>query len=435
MTGPVTAEALAQTFDIAVSDADGALLALEGEGVVLRGRFTARDASEALEWCDRSLLARIHRYTLNRLRADIEPVSAADYMRFLFRWQRVDSPVRLTGPDALREVITQLEGFELAAAAWERSVLPARVPGYEPSMLDMLCLAGEVAWARLSPPSPLPGNTPRLAPATPIALFLREHAAAWQRSTDSDAGAEALLTDDARLVLGVLRSRGASFFSDLRSQVPLDVDRLRTAVGVLVACGLAVSDGFAGLRALVQAAHGRTGSHDRRASFAGRWTATSAPASSSDDLLATRAWALLRRYGVVFRRVLAREPNAPSWRDLAMFYRRLEARGEIRGGRFVSGMSSEQFALPDAVTALRDIRRAGSDGRLLVISTADPLNLAGIITPGERIRAAGRNRMVYRDGVPVAVREGDFVRHLASLEPGPAAEVVRALGRRAYTAA
>jgi ATP-dependent Lhr-like helicase len=429
VTGPVTAGTLAHTLGVSSSAADAALLELEAEGIVLRGRFTHAKDSDPLEWCDRALLARIHRYTLNRLRAEIEPVSPADYMRFLFRWQRVDPPVRVAGPDALREVIAQLDGFEVAAGAWERSVLPGRVPSYEPSMLDMLCLVGEVAWARLSPPSPLPGNTPRLSPATPIALFLREHAGAWQGAPRSEADAEALLTGNARAVLAVLRSRGASFFTDLRAQVPVDADELRTAVGILVACGLAVSDGFAGLRALVQAARGRVNRQDRRASFAGRWTSTAAATLPAEDALSTRAWALLRRYGIVCRRVLARETNAPSWRDLVAFYRRLEARGEIRGGRFVSGMSGEQFALPDAVAALRETRRTRPDGRLIAISTADPLNLAGIVTPGERVRAAGRNRIAYRDGVPVAVREGDFVRHLAPVEAGQAAEAVRALAR------
>jgi ATP-dependent Lhr-like helicase len=302
-------------------------------------------------------------------------------------------------------------------------------------MLDMLCLTGDVAWARLSPPSPAPGNTPRLAPATPIALFLREHAAAWTAVTGSDTDVDARLTSNARAVLVVLRTRGASFFADLRAQLPLDADQLRTALGVLVACGLAVSDGFAGLRALVHASRGRTNPRDRRATFAGRWTATCPATAAPPDALSIRAWTLLQRYGVVFRRVLARETNAPSWRDLAAFYRRLEARGEIRGGRFVSGMASEQFALPEAVANLREVRRTAPDGRLVVISTADPLNLAGIITPGERVRAAGRNRIVYRDGAPVAVREGDFVRPLAPLESSLAADVARALGRRSYSVA
>jgi ATP-dependent Lhr-like helicase len=426
--GPVTAAALAESLDIPAAEADAAMLALEGEGIVLRGRFTP--GAETTEWCDRALLSRIHRYTLNRLRAEIEPVSGADYMRFLFRWQHVEPSSRLAGPDGLRELVIQLDGFELAAGAWERSVLPARLDGYEPAMLDMLCLAGEIGWARLSAPAPTPGNIPRLVPATPVALFLREHGEAWRRASHTDTPRDALLTDDARRVRETLTSRGASFFAELRTATSLDDDRLRSAIGVLVACGLAVSDGFSGLRALVWASRGRA-STDRRATFAGRWTAVPVGSSSAAlvdiDLFART---LLRRYGVVFRRLLVRETNAPPWRDLCRAYRRLEARGEIRGGRFVSGMSSEQFALPDAVTMLREVRRSAPDGRVMAIGTSDPLNLAGIVTPGDRVRSAGRNQMVYRDGVPLAVMESDFLRELTAIEPAIAADVSRALARR-----
>ena len=437
--GPVTAAALAASLDISTGDADAAMLALEGEGIVLRGRFTPR--ADAVEWCDRALLARIHRYTLNRLRAEIEPVSAADYMRFLFRWQHVESSSRLTGPGGLRELVVQLDGFEVAAGGWERSVLPARLDAYDPSMLDMLCLAGEIGWGRLSVPAPTPGNTPRLVPATPIALFLRENADAWRRASHGDTTREAFLTDDARRVLEALTRRGASFFAELRTATSFDADRLRSAIGVLVACALAVSDGFSGLRALVWASRGRA-STDRRTTFAGRWSAV--PAADTGGIVGARqavperiatdvdlfARTLLHRYGVVFRRLLVRETNAPPWRDLCRAYRRLEARGEIRGGRFVAGMSSEQFALPEAVTILREVRRSAADGRLVTIGTSDPLNLAGIVTPGDRVRSAGRNRMVYRDGVPLAVMEGDFLRELTPLDAALTDDVARALSRR-----
>jgi ATP-dependent Lhr-like helicase len=442
IVGPTTALALAEALAIPVKEADAALLALEGEGVVLRGRFTAgvRD----LEWSDRALLARIHRYTLHRLRAEIEPVSPADFMRFLFKWQHVDQSDRLTGPDGLREAIGVLDGFELAAGAWERSVLPARVQDYDPSMLDMLCLAGEVGWARLSergenlliadterPPDPA-----RLTPVTPIALFLRDHSDAWQALRSSSADPEACLTDHARRVLDVLRSRGASFLNDVRNASRLDAEETRVALGTLVASGLAASDGFSGLRALTRRLSGRIGIHDRRANFAGRWTTVAAAAQpcSREEAVEAQAWTLLRRYGVIFRRLLTRECIAAPWRDLARVYRRLEARGEIRGGRFVSGMSGEQFALPRAVERLREVRRTHADGQLLAISTADPLNLTGIVTSGDRIRAAGRNRLVYRDGMPVAALEGDVVRQLSPVEQSVAADVSHALRRRSAAA-
>ncbi len=445
IVGPTTAEALAASLAVDLKDADTALLALESEGVVLRGKFTPALPTSHLalrtsvEWCDRALLARMHRYTVHRLRAEIEPVSPADFMRFLFKWQHVDIPDRLTGPDGLREIVAMLDGFELAAAAWERSVLLARVDRYDPSMIDMLCLAGEVAWGRLSHPDGAPADPPRLAPATPIALFLREHADAWQALRAPVQDPEARLTADARGVLTLLRARGASFFADLRRASGLDDEAAPSAVGSLVAAGLASSDGFSGVRALMASAYGRPAAPDRRARFAGRWTAIAPPPAPAPDDRASaveaQAWTLLRRYGVVFRRVLARETIAAPWRELTRVYRRLEARGEIRGGRFVSGMPGEQFALPGAVERLREVRRTAPTGRPLTISTADPLNLVGIVTAGERIRAAARNRVVYRDGVPLAVREGDFVRHLAPIDPAIAADVSRAVSRRPGTTA
>ena len=433
ITGPVTAETLANSLAVSAADVRAGLTALESEGVVLRGSFTAAGIGRtALEWCDRALLARIHRYTLNRLRAEIEPVTPADFMRFLFTWQHVHPDVRLTGLDGLREVVALLDGFELPAGAWERAVLPARVQGYDPSSLDMLCLTGEVGWARLSEPRVL-----RLVSATPIALFLREHAETWQtlRSTNLE-GAEALVSEDARLVLEGLRRRGPSFFDQLSDSVPFDVDRLREALAMLVAGGLVVSDGFSGLRLLVASGGSRRAVLERRRNFAGRWSATATVDQETLSETATEQYArtLLRRYGVVFRRLLAREPRAVPWRDLVRVYRRMEARGEIRGGRFVSGMSGEQYALADAVTVLREIRRTPLDSELRVISTADPLNLTGIVTAGERVRAAGGNRLAYRDGIPLGVMERDTQRALAPLDVADTAHLTRALSRRRVTA-
>jgi ATP-dependent Lhr-like helicase len=318
---------------------------------------------------------------------------------------------RLRGLDGLREVAGVLDGFEAPASAWERSILVARVDDYQPSMLDMLCLAGEVAWTRLSVPAADLTDPPRLTGSTPIALFQREHGPAWLALRSADGDRETRITADAHRVLECLRTRGALFFSDLRQWTGLDDDAARSAVGMLVAAGLAASDGFSGLRALVWSANGRPPTLDRRATFAGRWSDVPVTQNGVIDTeaLDAQAWALLRRYGVVFRRVLAREPLAAPWRDLARVYRRLEARGEIRGGRFVAGMSGEQFALPRAVERLREVRRSTADARDLEISAADPLNLAGIITAGDRVRASSRTRIVYRAGAPVAVYEGDVI--------------------------
>jgi ATP-dependent Lhr-like helicase len=373
--GPTTARALAASLNISENDADLALLKLENEGVVLRGTFEHRGAAE---WCDRRLLARIHRYTLNRLRAEIEPVAANDFMRFLFSWQHV--PAKLMGIDGLRAVIAQLDGYEISAAAWERHVLPQRIDRYEPSMLDMLCLTGEVSWARLT---------------TGVTLFPRANGKSWLGEIPMPE-----LSEPARRAFELLQTRGASFTQDLGD---------RDALDELITVGLITSDGFAGR------------------SEAGRWSII--PRGEQD--IEAQARALLRRYGVVFRRLVAREPNTAPWRELARIYRRLEARGEIRGGRFVTGMSGEQFALGEAVDRLREVRREDGDGRLIVISAADPLNLTGIITSGERVRAIPSNRIAYRDGVAVSTMEGDCLRPLADIEPAQAMEVAAALaGRR-----
>jgi ATP-dependent Lhr-like helicase len=374
LVGPTTARALADSLSIEESEADAAMIALESEGAVLRGSFTG---SPELEWCDRRLLARIHRYTLNRLRAEIEPVSPADFTRFLFAWQHVSN--KLTGIDGLRAILHQLDGFEVPAAAWERFVLPARVDRYDPSLLDLLCLSGEFGWAQVS---------------SGIALFPREHGAAWLSVAQAILPA---LSAEALAILDLLRAGGASFLE--RSD----------ALDELVNAGLITSDGFVGRRS------------------AGRWSLLPDPAADVD----VQARAFLRRYGIVFRRMLTRESNAAPWRELARVYRRLEARGEIRGGRFVNGMSGEQFALPEAVERLREIRRTEPDGKLIVVSAADPLNLAGILTPDDRVRAIPANRIAYRDGVAVSVMEGDFLRPLTSMEPTVALEAATALaGRR-----
>jgi ATP-dependent Lhr-like helicase len=342
----------------------------------------------------------------------------------------------LTGPDGLRQIVELLDGFEAPAAAWERSILPARMDRYDPSMLDVLCLSGEVGWGRLSTPGML-----KTASVTPIALFLADHGEAWRllKGADGDTGdTERLVTDDARAVLEQLRARGATFFKDLAAALAFDADRVRQALSVLVAAGLAGSDGFAGLRTLMAAAHGRAVPDDRRINRAGRWSAIGGVEASlnvrRDTVLEVQAWTLLRRWGVIARRLLVREPNAAPWRELARVYRRLEARGEIRGGRFVSGLAGEQFALPDAIPVLREVRRTPAAATFHSVSTADPLNLAGIVTAGARVRAAGRNRIIYRDGVPVAVFENQALRTLVPLDAAELSAAAATLKRRARVA-
>ncbi len=438
IVGPTTAAALAATVDLAEIEAEAALLALEAEGVVLRGRFSPRtgESAAALEWCDRRLLARIHRYTLNRLRAEIEPVSPADFMRFLFAWQRVDPEHRVSGIEGLAAVIGQLDGFELPAGAWESDVLTARVEEYDPALLDTLSLTGRVTWA-----AGQRGNGAGPIRSTPIALFGRERAADWLGARPVVEELE--LSSYAARVREVLQDRGASFFHELVPLSGLLATQVEQALGELAGLGLVTSDSFAGLRALITPSSKRkplSGSRRRHRTVpfgiesAGRWALldrgpAGRPASGADPV-ELAAHALLRRYGVVFRRLLTRETGAPAWRELIPVYRRLEARGEIRGGRFVSGMSGEQFALPEAVGQLRAIRRQEGSGRLISVGAADPLNLSGIVTPGERIAAVARSRILYRDGVPVLALEGGEVKSVAAGAPAPTADMVQALVRK-----
>jgi len=429
--GPVRADDLTRTLAIPPADLERALLRLEGEGVILRGAFSPRIRSRfgdaADEWCERALLARIHRATIGRLRAEIEPVSQTDFMRFLIGWQHVHPSRRLSGSDGLLAAIERLDGFELAAAAWEKAVLPARMDRFDPALLDMLCLAGQVGWARLS------GGPNQMVGATPVALFARANLDAWRAGSESNRSSEAesALSDSTRRVHEALVKGGAMFFQDVMREVGLDADALAHALRELVAAGLVTSDGFAGLRAIAGDSR-RVVEARSDVGRAGRWCALLPRTESiSDEAVEVQARSLLRRYGIVCRRLLAREVNATIWRALVRAYRRLEWRGEIRGGRFVSGLSGEQFALPQAVTELRDVRRTPPDCVLVVLSAADPLNLVGVVTPGERVRAVASNRIVYRDGVALAVMEGDYIRPLAAIDPADAGPIATALAGRA----
>jgi ATP-dependent Lhr-like helicase len=461
IVGPTTVTALAESLGVGTPEAEQALAALEGEGVVLRGRFTPRihEGDAELEWCDRGLLARIHRYTLHRLRAEIEPVSAADFTRFLFAWQRVAPEHRAAGLEGLAAILGQLDGFEVPAGAWETEVLAARCEEYDPTLLDTLCSMGRVAWGRPALDGPANGRADEHAGrraagpirSTPIALFLREHRDLWL-ADGADGGDEVLSAYGTR-VLEVLHRRGASFFQELVSASGLLPTQVEQALAELAAAGLVSSDGFAGLRALITPSHKRkplTGAPRRHRTVpfgiesGGRWALlkdgqTDGQSLTADggsrplgqpDRLPVLAWILLRRYGVVSRRVLTREANPPSWRDLLPVYRRLEARGEIRGGRFVAGMSGEQFALPEAVVQLRAIRRAERTGELIGISAADPLNLTGILTPGERIPALAGNRILYKDGVPMLALVSGQVKPLATLDAEQTTALTRALVHR-----
>ncbi|HEY8314969.1 MAG TPA: DEAD/DEAH box helicase [Candidatus Baltobacteraceae bacterium] len=384
-SGPMTVDNLARRFAVEPETIDIALVRLETEGQVLRGRFSG---SNTEEWCNRRVLARIHRLTIGRLRREIEPVSSAEYVRFLHRWQHVAPASRLHGIDGTMHVIRQLQGYEIPAAAWEAQILPARIMGYRREFLDRLCYAGDVMWGRLSPHPALAASDEgerirRVRPTklAPIALFAREDAAELIAGPKDAANG---LSQAAIEVFEQIGSHGAPFFADIvrgTKRLPSEVEE---ALWQLVAAGLVTADGFDALRSLVDAKRrlGEKGTRARPRSSGGRWTLLTSTTERIDPEAFARR--LLSRWGVLFRDVIARESLAPPWRELLAALRRMESRGEIRGGRFVAGFVGEQFALPEAIEALRAARRAGDDGAVVDTGAYDPLQLAGIILPGAK---------------------------------------------------
>jgi ATP-dependent Lhr-like helicase len=406
--GPNTSLALGNTLGLPSNEIDKALLRLEASGAILRGQFEKRDP-EQTEWCDRRLLARIHRLTLGRLRKQIEPVTAAQFMRWLLRWQHVAPGSQVLGERGTLEVLRQLQGFEIPASAWERQILGQRVANYDPKFLDQLSLTGAVGWGRLSPhPAILEesGGGRRVVPTSvaPITFFVREEAD-WMTPRHGDDGELRGLSPGGRDVLHFLKMRGASFFADIVRGTGKLKSEVETGLWELVAAGLITADGFDNLRALLdpkrRSGHG-SGRTARPRHSSGRWSVLYAgEAADRQRSLEASCWMLLNRYGVVFRDLLARESVVPKWRELLLGLRRLEDRGEIRGGRFISGFIGEQFALPVAVESLRATRTLPQANEIVTVSAADPLNLVGIMVPGERIAAISGNSVSYRDGVPV----------------------------------
>ena len=414
--GPFTVEELAKTLGLSASDVNIALAQMENEGVVLRGSFRPGAVQE--EFCDRRILARIHRSTISGLRREIEPVSQSNFVRFLFRWQHVDHASISSGEGGLLDVIEMLQGFEAAAGAIEPELLSCRVVDYQPFLLDRLCIGGEVVWGRISRNSPKTysnGNrashrTTPLTRATPITLALRE-SLDWlldqaPHNCAGDLGAAGEMLD-------VLSRRGACFISDIVAttrRLPSDVEE---TLWLLAADGRVTSDSLEGLRMRINGNSNR-GRRDarrkrakpyRRGGFS-RWSRLEpVDPEQEQETAEAKAHQLLLRYGVVFPELLAREPMAPGWRELVRVYRRLEARGEIRGGRFVAGFVGEQFAMPEAIESLRSVNKDQSRGRMQVISACDPLNVVGILTPGDRVPATLGNKAVFKDGVPVASLE------------------------------
>jgi len=413
-SGPMTPSELGPRLLTTGVDIERGLQMLEAFGFVLRGRFSPEGVED--EYCDRRLLARIHRYTLDRLRKEIDPVSQQDFMRFLLRWQHLAPDTKLSGKQGVRQAIARLEGFEAPAGAWERELLAARVSDYRSSWLDELCLAGEVAWARLTPRKAGLAATASASRATPVSLTLRSDLpgllTAVRGATPDPGGPK---TGAAAEILDLLKARGALFFDEIVNgtrRLKSDVER---GLRELVAWGLVSADGFQGLRQLSgKAAHsGRRRSKESPYTAggffagsgpAGRWALVHAPEAdpgATDELAESVARLLLQRYGVLFRDLYLRESFTTPWRDVLRALRRLEARGQVRGGRFVSGPSGEQYALPEAVDALRRVRRTERSGEKVWVSAIDPMNLAGVILPGEKVPAqSGKGGVLFVDGLP-----------------------------------
>ena len=414
-SGPVNAKILSDVLGVESPDIEQTFLRLEATGAALRGNFTGA-ATNQTEWCDRRLLARIHRQTLGSLRKQIEPVTAAQFMRWLLRWQHVAPATQVFGERGTLDVLRQLQGFEAPANAWEREILSARIANYDPKILDQLCLTGAIGWGRLSPhPAIIDDQGPanrRVIPSSvaPITFFVRAESD-WMAPKNDETGTERRgLTPAAQDVLKFLRQRGASFFPDILRGTQRLKAELETALWELVTAGVITADGFDNMRALIdpkrRAGQGR-GQNARPRHSAGRWSLLYAHEDGTErgQVVEATCRMLLERYGVVFRELLARETLIPRWRELLLAFRRLEARGEVRGGRFVSGFIGEQFALPMAVESLRATRNAASANEAVTVSAADPLNLIGIILPGDRVPANSSRMISFRDGVPLEAAE------------------------------
>ena len=436
--GPTTVGELARTLGVPASRIAATLAMLQTEGSVFEGRISP--GATEVEWCERHLLARIHRYTLNRLRREIEPVEPRDYARFLFEWQRVAPTARVSGPEALPAVLAQLEGYEAPAALWESEVLVARVADYSSAWLDDLCTSGRIAWTRLRPlATGSTGGGSTSLRSTPILLLPRRGVATWSALAAPGVDAPPL-GHRAQRVADYLQAHGASFFDEIAHGARLLGTEVEEALAELVVRARATCDSYSGLRALLvppskrasQASRARRRGVRSGIEDAGRWNPIRPPvredgAVADDAALEHVARTLLRRHGVLCFRLLEREaPWLPAWRDLVRVLRRLEARGEVRGGRFIAGVSGEQYALPDAVAMLRRIRRQAPDGAWICLSAADPANLLGTLLVGPKVTRVAGARVLFRDGLGVATCLGGEIDWLVPLDAA-AQQVARRL--------
>jgi ATP-dependent Lhr-like helicase len=443
-SGPMTAAALATLLGLETSQVSAALEALEGKGLVMRGRYT--EASRAapndpatLEWCERRLLARIHRMTLDGLRRQIQPVTPQDFFRFLVRYQHAASRTHTFGSGGVREVLEKLQGFEAPAAAWEDRLLARRVKDYEPQWLDGLFLSGEAMWGRLRPPqrsSRDENSRAAMHRALPISLLLRQDLAWLYQSAETEAEMNGAGSNgngaNADALAEALEMRGALFFQELAAVADLPAGYVEEGLRELAAAGRVTCDAFAAVRSIVEGGARRKGrARSTRSAPSGRWSLFPGflPSISREERLERWCWQLLRRWGVVFRELLSRESAAPSWFELVPTFRRLELLGKIRGGRFVADVAGEQFGTEDAVRLLRQVRDESPSGEWVCLSAADPLNLLGIITADPRLPSSHAHAFILRDGRCVAIRHAGETRFLEEFSPELQSEMWRSLHR------
>lgn len=427
--GPITAAQLHAPIATLVPYKllEQALISLENEGFVLQGQFTEaslntdsatdKATSKSVEWCERRLLARIHHYTVTRLRKEIEPVSLADYMRFLLNWQHLTPDAQLQGQASVTEILDQLEGYAATASSWEGALLKDRIQDFQQAWLDQACQSGQFVWARGKAPTNSTSRTRQTnlnLKAMPV-HFLRRTAQRFWAIPHSRS--ETDLSSSALRVYEDLKQNGASFFDDLLTNLRTMPSMLEEHLAELVSQRLISSDSFAGLRRFLRTAKQSERLQRARRRFpsasplqdqSGRWWLLPSPEAETweDDQIEYIALALLKRYGVVFRKLLDQESHLPSWRHLLLCYRRLEAQGQIRGGRFVHTVTGEQFALPEAVSSLRAIRKKKSNNQMISVSACDPVNLTGGLLPCPRVPATPGQRLLFRDGVPIASKSG-----------------------------
>ncbi len=423
IVGPTTTSEVARTIDLPVGIVETALIRLESEGSVMKGKF--RKGCEQSQWCERHFLSRIHKSTISGLRKQIKPINSEQYIRYLTRWLRLSDDSMGEGPDALGQVLELMEGYEATVGTWESELLPARIFGYTPELLDFLSASGSIVWTRLSvshlskanlddPKKPIRyGSSIK---SIPLTFLQRNRLKNWNVLTGNRNQATPVLSGFAQQVQAALQEHGPMFYSELLEEIRQMPGHLEEGLVELFATGIATCDHYGGVRALLIPQDERRHRARFKHSFSsgvqvsGRWSllfgATSKPAVNTTQLEANQyaAAVLLRRYGVVFRALLAKEGRFfPAWSVLRTIYRQMEDRGEIRGGRFVGNVAGEQFALPEAIDVLRSVRNRESDGKSLTIHASDPLNMTGILESDQRISAHTATYLVYRDGQLITI--------------------------------